>query len=298
MNFNHLSVFHAVAEERSISRAANRLMVSQPAVSKQLSELERSLKTKLVDRLPRGVRLTASGELLIGYARRIFAQAEEAERAMGELAGGRRGRLAVAATPTIGTYWLPSLLVKYRRIYPGVEMRMEVHPTTTIARLLLDGAVDVGLAESAAESEGIDSSVFMTDRMTAIAPPMHPFTRRRTISAEELCRVPFVVRELGSGSKSLVERALLERGLKVEPVMSLGSTEAIKRAVMEGVGVAIVSGLAVGLEVAAGKLAALRVKGLSVERRCYLLAAKGRHPSVAVQGFVRMVEAVDPDAMR
>ena len=289
MNFNHLSVFHAVAEERSISRAADRLMVSQPAVSKQLSELERSLKTKLVDRLPRGVRLTASGELLIGYARRIFAQAEEAERAMGELAGGRRGRLAVAATPTIGTYWLPSLLVKYRRTHPGVEMRMEVHPTTTITRLLLDGAVDVGLAESAAEGEGINSSVFMKDRMTAIAPPKHPLAKRASISAEELCREPFVVRELGSGSKSLVERALLERGLTVEPVMTLGSTEAIKRAVMEGVGVAIVSGLAIRLEVAAGKLAELRVKGLSVERPCYLLTATGRSPSVAVNGFVRMV---------
>jgi DNA-binding transcriptional LysR family regulator len=104
-----------------------------------------------------------------------------------------------------------------------------------------------------------------------------------------LCREPFVVRELGSGSKSLVERALLERGLKVEPLMSLGSTEAIKRAVMEGVGVAIVSGLAVGLELAAGKLAEVRVKGLSVERPCYLLTAKGRSRSVAVQGFVRMV---------
>jgi DNA-binding transcriptional LysR family regulator len=291
VNFNHLAVFHAVAEERSISRAADRLMVSQPAVSKQLAELERSLKTKLFDRLPRGVRLTAPGELLIGYARRIFAQAEEAEQAMGDLAGTRRGRLTIAATPTIGTYWLPSLLVKYRRTYPGVEMRMEVHPTTTITRLLLDGAVDVGLAESVAEDEGIDSSVFMKDRMTAIAPPKHPFARR-AISAEELCQEPFVVRELGSGSKSLVEQALLERGLKVTPVMSLGSTEAIKRAVMEGVGVAIVSSLAVGAEVVAGKLAALRVKGLRVERQCYLLAAKGRHRSAAVQGLVRMIGSV------
>jgi len=146
-------------------------------------------------------------------------------------------------------------------------MRMEVHPTTTITRLLLDGAVDVGLAESAAEGEGINSSVFMKDRMTAIAPPKNPLAKRASISAEELCREPFVVRELGSGSKSLVERALLERGLTVEPVMTLGSTEAIKRAVMEGVGVAIVSGLAIRLEVAAGKLAEVRVKSLRFRER-------------------------------
>src|SRR3954454_13571043 len=115
MNFNHLAIFRAVADAFSISRAADRLLISQPAVSKQLAELERALKSKLVDRLPRGVRLTASGELLAGYARRIFAFADEGERAIAELAGLRQGRLVVAATPTIGVYWLPSLLVKYRR---------------------------------------------------------------------------------------------------------------------------------------------------------------------------------------
>jgi DNA-binding transcriptional LysR family regulator len=290
MNFNHLAIFQAVAEELSVSRAADRLLVSQPAVSKQLAQLERSLKSKLVDRLPRGVRLTASGELLAGYARRIFALADEAKRAMGELAGVERGRLAVAATPTIGVYWLPTVLVKYRRAYPGVEMRMEIHPTPTIARLLVEGTVDVGLAESPPDAEGIEASVFMKDQMTAIASPHHPLARRRRVSLEDLCREPFVVREVGSGSKSLVERALLERGLKVDPVMSLGSTEAIKRAVMEGVGIAIVSGLAVGMEVAAGKLAVLKVKGLAVQRPCYLLQARGRTPSAATTALIAMLK--------
>jgi DNA-binding transcriptional LysR family regulator len=265
-------------------------MVSQPAVSKQLAQLEQSLKSRLVDRLPRGVRLTASGELLADYARRLFALAEEAERAMGELAGVRRGRLAVAATPTIGVYWLPSVLVKYRRAYPEVEMRMEIHPTPTIARLLVEGSVDVGLTESPAEAEGIESSVFMKDQMTAIASPRHPLARRRRVSIDDLCREPFVVREVGSGSKSLIERALLDRGLKVKAVMSLGSTEAIKRAVMEGVGVAIVSGLAIDMEVAAGKLAALKVKGLTVERPCHLLRARGRSESTATVAFIRMLK--------
>jgi DNA-binding transcriptional LysR family regulator len=290
MNMNHLALFRAIADELSISRAAEWLMVSQPAVSKQLAQLEQALKTKLVDRLPRGVRLTASGELLAGYARRVFSLAEEAERAMGELAGVHRGRLAVAATPTIGVYWLPAVLVKYRRAYPGVEMRMEIHPSATIARLLAEGSVDVGLAESAVESEAIDASVFLKDRMIAIAAPRHPLALQRRVKLEDLCREPFVVREVGSGSKSLIERALVERGLKVNAVMSLGSTEAIKRAVMEGVGVAIVSGLAAGMEVAASKLAALKVKGLSVERPCYLLQARGRSQSAATAAFVRMLK--------
>src|SRR4051812_4386186 len=101
MNFGHLAVFDAVAKTLSISRAGEMLMISQPAVSKQLAQLERSLKTVLVDRLPRGVRLTAAGEMLAGYSRRIFSLAEEAEHAIAELAGLARGRLVVAATPTI-----------------------------------------------------------------------------------------------------------------------------------------------------------------------------------------------------
>ena len=166
---------------------------------------------------------------------------------MGELAGVRQGRLAVAATPTIGVYWLPSVLVAYRRAYPGVEMRMEVHPTGTIVRLLKEGAVDVGLVESASEDDGVEAREFLRDRMVAIVAKGHRLARKRRggVSAAELCREPFVVREVGSGSKSLVERALAGRGLAVEAAMSLGSTEAIKRAVIEGVGVAIVSGLAV-----------------------------------------------------
>lgn len=290
MNFGHLAVFHAVAETGSVSRAAERLMVSQPAVSKQLGLLERELKTVLVDRLPRGVRLTAAGEVLAGYARRIFAVAEEAERAMGELAGVSRGRLVVATTPTIGTYWLPGVLVGYRREYPGVEMRMEVHPTGTIVRLLREGAVDVGLVESPVEDEGVETREFMKDRLVAIAGKGHALSsKRRGITAAELCREPFVVREVGSGRLSLVERALAGRGLKVRAVMSLGSTEAIKRAVMEGVGVAIVSGLAVGSEVAAGRLAEVRVRDLVVERPLYWCTARGRGNSAAVAAFEELV---------
>jgi DNA-binding transcriptional LysR family regulator len=285
MNMNHLAVFHAVARSGSVSRGAERLMISQPAVSKQIKLLEKSLGTILLDRLPRGVRLTAAGEVLADYARRIFSLDAEAERVLGELAGLRRGRLAVAATPTIGVYMLPPALVRFRRKFPGVEMRMEVHPAATIERLIVEGAIDVGLAESKPLSAEVEVRVFASDRLVAIAPRRHALARRRSVRARDLCREPFVVRETGSGTKSLVERAMEERGLRVEPVMSLGSTEAIKRAVMEGVGVAIVSRLAVEAEVRAGRLAEIRVADLSIQRPLYWITARGRTPSRAVDVF-------------
>jgi len=124
MHLNHLFVFHAVAQEGNISRAAARLMVSQPAVSKQLKELERSLRMPLFDRVPRGVRFTHAGKLLSDYARKIFNLADEAERALEELRGLHRGRLSVGASTTIGVYLLPEIFVRFRQKYPGVDMHL------------------------------------------------------------------------------------------------------------------------------------------------------------------------------
>src|SRR4051794_885109 len=125
LNLHHLSVFHAVASTGSVSRGAERLEISQPAVSKQLRELERSLRTALFDRHPKGVRLTTAGEALADYARRIFALSDEAERAMADVAGLRRGRLAVGAGPTAGAYLLPRVLVEFRRRFPDVALHAE-----------------------------------------------------------------------------------------------------------------------------------------------------------------------------
>jgi DNA-binding transcriptional LysR family regulator len=295
INLAHLAVFHAVASEGSVSRGAERLMVSQPAVSKQLRQLERSLGASLFDRLPKGVRPTAAGELLAGYARRIFALEAEAAEALAELRGMRRGSISVGASTTIGVYLLPEIFVRYRRAYPDVRMHMEVANSEVIRRRLVEGAIDVGLTEGIVEGEELDSTVFLRDELVPIAAPGHPLARRkRPVPAATLCREPFVVRETGSGTKSVVERALAERGLSVTPVMSLGSTEAIKRAVAAGVGVAIVSRLTVQQELQLGRLVVLRVPDLPINRPLHRLTLRGRQPSQAVAAFMKMLAGALP----
>jgi DNA-binding transcriptional LysR family regulator len=295
INLAHLAVFHAVASEGSVSRGAERLMVSQPAVSKQLRQLERSLGASLFDRLPKGVRPTAAGELLAGYARRIFALEAEAAEALAELRGMRRGSISVGASTTIGVYLLPEIFVRYRRAYPDVRMHMEVANSEVIRRRLVEGAIDVGLTEGIVEGDELDSTVFLRDELVPIAAPGHPLARRkRPVPAATLCREPFVVRETGSGTKSVVERALAERGLSVTPVMSLGSTEAIKRAVAAGVGVAIVSRLTVQQELQLGRLVVLRVPDLPINRPLHRLTLRGRQPSQAVAAFMKMLAGALP----
>jgi DNA-binding transcriptional LysR family regulator len=290
VNLNHLAVFHAVAEEKSISKGAERLLVSQPAVSKQVGELERNIGTPLFDRLPRGVRLTAAGELLMGFARQIFGAVGQAERAMEELRGLSRGRLSVAAGTTIGVYLLPEIFVRFRQEYPGIQMHMEIANGEVIRNRLLEGAVDVGLTEVEIDDDRFESVAFMKDRLVAIAAPNHALAGKRSIKPAELCGYPFVIRETGSGTKSLVERALTERGLSVKAVMSLGSTEAIKRAVAAGVGVAIVSSLTVGLELQIGRLIKLPVSDLSIQRALNWIVLRDSHPSHAVRAFRKLLD--------
>jgi DNA-binding transcriptional LysR family regulator len=292
MNLNHLAIFHAVAETRGISLGAERLRISQPAVSKQIQELERSLGTKLFDRIPRGVRLTESGELLAGYARRLFALEAEAEAALGELRGLERGRLAVGASLTIGGYLLPNVLAEFHKRYPGIELAVEIANTDEVQTRLLDGILDIALTEGFVEHPELESSVFYEDEMVVIVPPGHPLLEETEVTGARLCDEPFLMREEGSGTRAVVERAFAERLLAPRPVMSLGSIEAIKRAVAAGIGVAMVSGLTVTLEREARKLVILPIADLTVRRPLHLLQTRHRNTSRAAQAFKSVLQEI------
>jgi len=285
MNLNHLAIFYAVAQESSVTLGAERLHISQPAVSKQLQELEKSLGTPLFDRLPRGVRLTEAGQLLAGYARRLFGLEAEVETALAEMRGLERGRLSVGASMTIGGYLLPELLARFHQKYPGIELLLEIANTEEVQQRLLEGTVDVGLTEGLLEHSELETVVFREDEIVVIVPPGHPLLSEGTITAARVCQEPFVVREEGSGTRAVVERAFAERGLAPRPAMLLGNIEAIKRAVTAGAGIAMVSALTVGLELEAGKLVVVSVSDLSVRRSLHCLHLRGRHQSRAARAF-------------
>jgi DNA-binding transcriptional LysR family regulator len=289
LNFTQLAAFKAVAEAGSVGGGADALMVSQPAVSKQVKLLEGSLGVTLFERHARGARPTDAGELLFDYARRIFALADEAEQAMDDLQGLRRGKLAIGASPTVGVYFLPQILVRFRRKFPAIALTLEIENAVVLQRRLADGALDFGLSEVPPVLDELQSDVFMHDRLIAVAWPKHPLARRRGLTLRRLCDEPFVVRETGSSTKSLVERALANRGLRVNAALSVSSTEAVKRAVSAGMGVAIISSLAAGPDLAGRKLVRLPVKDLSITRPLHHLTVKGRRPSKAATAFLCLV---------
>ncbi len=289
INLNQLRVFKAIFEEQSITGAARRLRISQPAVSKQLAELESALGAPLVDRLPRGIRLTQAGEVIQTHARRIFRAEEDAEQALAELLGLGRGRLSVGASTTIGSYLVPRVFGDFRATHPAVVLELEIGNTAIIQTAVTEGRLDLGLTEGFVAGESLDVSVFAHDEMVLIVSPNHPWATTRVIELGELPETPLLARERGSGSRDIVEAELAKVGCQVEPAMSLGSTEAVKNAVAQGLGAAFVSRITVDLELKVGVLAEVSVTGVSIRRALHRVMQRGKHPSVATTTFLEML---------
>ena len=291
MDLHKLRTFSVVAAEGNITRAARRLSTSQPALSKQLSELEDALGAALFHRLPRGVRLTEAGQILLRHADRIFAAENAAESELAELSGLTRGRLSIGASTTIGSYLLPSVFSAFHRDHPNVKLELEIANTSVIQAMVLDDRLDLGLTEGFIAREQLVAEVVHYDQMLVIAAPSHPLRAFRQVRARELLNYPFISRERGSGTRDVIEAALAQLDVFPSPVMSLGSTEAIKNVVAGGVGLAVVSGLAVERELSSGRLVAIKVEDLVVKRPLHMVRLGGKRKSPAVEAFIRMLRA-------
>lgn len=289
MDLDTLRVFVAVTRLGTMTRAAQSLGCTQPAVSKRLSELEAQVRAPLFDRLPRGVRLTPAGEMLLPHAERMLAISETAERELQALSDLSKGSLSVGASTTIGGYLVPELFGHFRRRYPGITLSLEIANTAQIQAAVLDNRVDLGLSEGFVSSDALSVEAVAEDDMVAIVAPDHPLLQQDGVTCACLAKVPVLMREAGSGTRDVIEAALQQRGTELTPAMSLGSTEALKNAVAAGLGLAIVSRLTVTLELATGRLLELPVEGLPIRRSLHLLRLKGKHLSPAVEAFITLL---------
>jgi DNA-binding transcriptional LysR family regulator len=291
MNRNHLALFHAVAEAGSVSAGAEQLHISQPAVSKQLGELEEMLEMRLFDRLPRGVRLTEAGKLLANYARKITILENDADHALAELRGLKRGRLFIGASTTIGGYLLPNVLIRFHQTHPGIDVTVETGNTAVIQAALLEGRLELGFTEGDRGPEDLETTVFHKDELVVIAPTGHRLLAKEGgITARELSREPLIMREIGSGTREVIEAAFKRKKIALKPAMSLGSTEAIKRVVGGGMGLAIVSRLAVAAELHSYLLGMIPLADLKIMRPLHQQHLRSRTLGPTAEAFLRMIK--------
>lgn len=273
-----LKVFRAVAENLNFHKAAERLFLTQPAVTLQIKALEQDLGVRLFDRTAGRISLTSQGSILLGYASKMAALAAEAEQELGGKDGKVSGPLSLGVSTTIAQYVLPRLLGAFLTDYPGVEFSLRSGNTSDIVELLLDGKVAIGLIEGPARDRGIRSEPFMQDELALIAP--HQFELDQ-MSGNQFLASTLLVREQGSGSRRVVETALEKAGFKLKSfrkVIELDSTEAIKSAVEAGLGIGFVSRWAISKELELGTLKVLKASGVKITRHFALVTHAGPEP--------------------
>ena len=207
MNLNHLAIFHAVAQAGSMTLGAERLDISQPAVSKQVQELERVLGVHLFDRIGRRVHLSQAGEILADYSQRLFALVHEAETAMADVRAVGRGKLTIGASTTIGTYLLPGVVAEFWRRHPRIELLVQIENTEQVHRRLAGHELDLGLTEGLVEEEELEAEVFHQDELVVIAAPGHRLGGQPRVPVSAVQEEPFILREPGSGTRAVQERA-------------------------------------------------------------------------------------------
>lgn len=289
MNLHHLRVFYEVARAGSFTGAAARLHVSQPAVSALVRQLEESVGLPLVDVEKRKTRLTAAGVELAEYAARLLAVAREAEQRMRAIKGVEAGDLRVSASSTPGAYLLPRILRAFRDRFPQVEVHLEIGNSDGTARLILSGEADLGVVGAPAGHADLQAVPIGVDRFIAVVAPEHHLAGRHGLTRANLSGESWLLRESGSATRRLTEEAL--GPLKG---MELGGVEATKTAAAAGLGIAIVSSLAVELERAAGVLVELDLPWLAIRRELWLVSHRQRRLSPAAGALVSLIRNQAP----
>jgi DNA-binding transcriptional LysR family regulator len=292
MTLRQLECFLAVVREGSFTRAAQRIHLSQPSLSEGVLDLERELGKPLFSRSRRQVRLTEAGRVFEPYAARIMATVESGTQAVAELDGLRHGSLVVGASTTPGVYVLPRLIGKFRARYPGITLTLHIANSRAVEEQVRAGHLDLGVVGGHVLGAGEEClAAGLVDELLLIVPPRHPWAKHKAVPARRLQDQPLLMREQGSATRHVTERALQQAGLRCSAAMELDHTEAIKQAVMAGLGVALVSVHAVRGEVAARHLVALRVRGLHLRRHFHVIHDEGRPLSASAAALVRLVEA-------
>lgn len=289
MDLYQLRGFYEIARERSFTRAAEKLFLTQPAISLQIKALEAELGEVLLDRNRRQIRLTAAGEVLFEHVREILAHVETARNDIAALREELRGRLVIGTSDTNCTYILPSVLSQYRQMYPGVELDIRNRMSPEVANLVAADEVDFGLATLPVKHRDLVEEFLFERREALVCRPDHELATRKKIDLQKVAEYPLLALERGSTSRQLLDAAFAERGLRPQIAMELGGIEVMKRFVEIGLGVALVPQVAVEVEVERGTLHAVAVRGLAA-RQVGLIEHRGRRRSPAATAFVEILQ--------
>ena len=292
MDLWQLHIFCKVVELKSFSKAGEAVRLSQPTVSSHIRDLEDHFSCRLIDRLAKEAVPTKAGKLLYGYARRLITLREEAEAALSVFHGKMKGRLVIGGSTIPGAYVIPRFVGSFKTSYPDVVISLIIGDTEKIINATLSGELELGIVGAKTDNKKISQQVLLDDEMCLIVPANHKWSRKKEIEPGMLLKEPFIIRERGSGTLKSIRQSLSAGDIHMDDfnvVAEMGSTEAVCQAIKNGVGVSIVSKIAVSEELKAGTLKALTIAGLHLRRNFYLTLHKYRSLSPIGNTFIEHI---------
>jgi len=294
MDTRQLAAFVAVVEKKSFSQAAERLGVTQPAVSLQIRSLEDRLGTRLLDRSGRRVEPTEAGLVLYKKAQRMLQLEQQlTEELAQEESGALHGTLAIGASTGPGGHLVPLLLCEFQRGHPNLAVSLAISDTDRVIEQVAERELELGVVGALRRHRSLEFEPLARDEIVLAVPPEHPFAGS-SMPLERLREETHIVMQEGAGVRHVIEEELREAGLRLRelsPKLELGLQESVKSAVAAGYGVTFISRTAIEGELAAGTLGAARVKGLEPARQIYVVRSAGRMPTRAAQVFLEFARA-------
>lgn len=288
LNPNHLKIFHSVAKNLSFSKAAEELYTSQSSVSVQIKKLEDAIGIKLFEKLGKRIYLTEAGTILYSYSQKVFSLLKEAYESIDEIKGFGKGSLLIGASTTPGVYLMPSIIGKFINMYPGVVPKLEIANSHTIVDLVSKNMLDLGIiGDEFNYPKELTIKPWYKDELFLIMPKKHPLSGNKLVYLEDLKNETFVLREPGSSTRSIVEDILSKHKFRAKVIMELNSTEAVKQAVVAGLGISIVSRFTV---INNPEIACVPVDGIFLERMFNIVYHKGKIFSPSTQKFKTFIE--------
>lgn len=290
-----LVILRAVAKGGSFKNAAQSLFLTQPAVSLQIQNLEKQLKTNLFDRTKKQIELTEAGTLLLRYSNRILALCEESSRVLDDLSELQSGKLVIGASQTTGTYLMPKIIGLFQQKYPNINVKLNVDSTRKVAWHLMNRQVDIGIVGGKIPKELrkiLEITPYVEDELALIVPPSHPYVKLECIKKEDLYDLKFISLNSYSTIRTVVDDTLSKNGidvtrLKVE--MELNSIEAIKNAVQSSLGAAFVSVSAITKELELNLLNCVRIEDVKINRKLCIILNPNRYKSKASENFTKEI---------
>lgn len=297
MDLRQVEVFYYVAKHRSFSKAAAALSLTQPTVSGHIKALEAALNLVLFNRLGRDVQLTHAGDILYEHAKRLVDTKQAALQGIEELRDGLRGELVLGGSSIPGQYVLPRVLGQFQPQYPGITIVLHITDTMETLERVVRGDFELGIVGAQVSHAHVAYDPFVEDELVLAVSADHEWAKLANIPLEALATAPFIQRERGSGSRLVIERALADAGLPpthLHVMAEMGTTEAIKQGIKAGLGVSIMSNLALSDEQKAGSIRTITIDGLHIRRHFSIIRHTGRALSPLAQTFDTFLRSLTP----